>query len=232
MKINQISLIGATATFATLLTTFPAKAIIYDWQFTNDDGSYGTNNEIVRGEVEFLDADVFPNANNVSATSLTITGVDNLSDPNPFFGDGGIELNTNLIGSSNVTNNSFSFDGLRDIATYSFEAETIRDEGVFIEFSRDTETLSLSNSGMSLTNSDRECVDFAVGFASSFDECNAFFGSTDNTVAMSDSDVSSVSFQQPTSASVPFEFSPTVGLFLVGGVFGGKRYLKHRQANK
>ena len=34
------------------------------------------------------------------------------------------------------------------------------------------------------------------------------------------------------SASVPFEFSPTLGLFLMGGVFGVSRYAKSRKANK
>ena len=35
-----------------------------------------------------------------------------------------------------------------------------------------------------------------------------------------------------TSASVPFEFSPTLGLLLIGGVFGISRYAKSRKAAK
>jgi hypothetical protein len=36
----------------------------------------------------------------------------------------------------------------------------------------------------------------------------------------------------PSSTTVPFEFSPTMGLLLVGSVFGGSSYLKRRKAAK
>ncbi len=49
---------------------------------------------------------------------------------------------------------------------------------------------------------------------------------------ISDSFSNTLQFTQQASTSVPFEFSPTTGLFLVGGIFGLKRYVKHRQANK
>lgn len=208
MKLNIISsLFAATATLSTLLIAVPAKAIIYDWQFTNEDGNFGNSTDIIKGEVEFNNADVFPNATNVAATSLTITSIDNLTAPNPFFGDGGIELFDNLVVPQPSLQNRFYFNDDEDITRVDF---------VSILFS----------------NNDRE-EQLQLDEPRGGSQARSILLDRDNgTNFFSDENSLTLQFTQQTSASVPFEFSPTTGLFLVGGIFGLKRYVKHRQANK
>ena len=107
-------LIAAASTAGILTLSSPASAVIYNWQFTNEDGNFTTtdpaNQDIVTGFVEFNDADVQPNATDVQAIDLQITSVTNLPNgSDPFFGDGGIELNQNLATSPLLQSNSFSF---------------------------------------------------------------------------------------------------------------------------
>lgn len=98
------------------ITQNPANALIFDWQFINEDGTIGNPTDIIAGEVEFNDADVFPNAINVAATRLEITSVTGLNSSSaPFFGDGGVELNTNLVPFSSF--NSYSFNASEEISS-------------------------------------------------------------------------------------------------------------------
>lgn len=216
MKINKISsVLGATATVFTLLTAVPAKAVIFDWQFTNEDGNFGIGNEIVRGEVEFNDNDVSPNATDVAATSFTITSVTGLTDTSaPFFGDGGIELNENLTVEKKIgdnINNKWSFDS---------NSQPTGQTNTFSILSDDSNNF--------------EQIFFREGLTGEvrFWNIDGFRSSSTTETILSDVDSSSLTFSEQTSASVPFEFSPTTGLFLVGGIFGLKRYVKHRQANR
>ncbi len=200
---NKIAGISSTIAFAILCLAQPANALIFNWQFTNDDpnfANFGNPTDVVAGFVEFNDADVFPNATNVTATNLQITSITGLSSTStPFFGDGGIELNENLSGG---VSNSFSFDSSSQIAASSFSFDALD----ALDFS---ERLDLS-------------IENGEGF--SFIE-----DGRDLTLMGTNEFSSSLTFTQQASGSVPFEFSPTLGLLLVGGVFASSRYIKYRK---
>ena len=205
MKINKISsLFAATATLSTLLTALPAKAIIYDWQFTNEDGDFGNPTDIVKGFVEFNDADVFAGATNVKAINFQINSVTELNETSaPFFGDGGIEINSNLLNLElGEYINSFYFDAEEEII------------------------LNGNNSSYRAFGRDNESGWEEFAFSPS-----VIYFLQQNQTSFRDNDSSSLQFTRQ-SASVPFEFSPTTEFFLVSGIFGFKRYFKHRQANK
>ena len=209
MNIKSL-LIAAASTAGILTLSNPASAIIYDWQFTNEDGAIGSPTDVISGFVEFNDADVFPGATDVGAINLQLTNVPGFPDGSPpFDGDGGIELFENLLdrnrdGVSSVSSigtpnfgGDFDFDSNLMLSDYNI-ALVITDDELRDEF------LRLRSSGSSLLN--LKGVD-----------------------RFEDSDSSSASFQEA-SASVPFEFSPTLGLFLAGSIFAGRSYIKRRQA--
>ena len=204
MNIKSL-LIAAASTAGILTLSTPASAVIFDWEFTNTNGSFTTttpaNQDIVRGFVEFNDADVA--SGTASAIDLQITSVTNLPNgSDPFFGDGGIELNTNLALSPSPSQNSFDFNGQGDITSYEFDLRTSDNNFVIEQL-----ILRQSTNVRRIINTDE-------------------FSFT-NTISSSNS--STLTFQEA-SASVPFEFSPTLGLFLVGSIFAGRSYIKRRQA--
>ena len=200
----------ASATVATFsFWTQPASAIIFDWQFTNENGNVGSSTDVVSGWVEFKDAEVFPNATNVAATNLQITSVTGLpTGSDPFLGDGGLELNQNLLSSSQidiVNGNSVSFNSSGAIIRSDLDLRLLDDNS-------NTERLSLR---------------LVESIETSF--LNAQSPPSNPFPVYMDLDSSTLTFTRQ-SASVPFEFSPTLGLLVVGGFWLGSRYLKHRQA--
>lgn len=106
-------LAAAVSTVGILTLSSPARAVIYDWQFTNENGNFGNPEVVVAGFVEFNDADVTPNAEGVPAIDLQITSVTNLPNENPFFGDGGIELDTTIV--PDYRRNGFAFDDREEV---------------------------------------------------------------------------------------------------------------------
>ena len=204
---NKIAGISSTIAFAILCLAQPANALIFNWQFTNEDGTFGSPTDIVAGEVEFDDADVFSGATGVAATRFEITSVTGLNSSSaPLFGDGAIELNTNLITDPGilVLRNNFDFDenGFEDFE-FAAGGDLISEEiQIYYEILEGGAIIS----GTSFLKDDLNLDDYE------------------------DIDSSTLSFSQQGSASVPFEFSPTLGLLLVGGVFVSSGYIKHRKA--
>ena len=197
MKIKSF-LAAAVSTAGILTLSSPASAVIYDWQFINENGSFTTttppNQDIVAGFVEFNDADVA--SGRASAIDFQITSVTNLPNgSDPFLNDGGIELNQNLIPVSRI--NIWSFSGGEVRA--AFRADAFDNSG-------DSEDILLEWKDISFWGN------FGVSEDSMFIE----------------RDSSTLTFKVQDSASVPFEFSPTLGLVLAGSFFAGSRWLKHR----
>ncbi len=217
---KKTAVVSSTIAFAILSLAQPANAITFDWQFTNDDGNFGNPTDVVAGFVEFNDADVFPNATNVAATNLQITSVTGLnSTSTPFFGDGLIELNQNLVSISGTDisrTNSFDFDATSNILINRNTSL----EGVDFHFQNST----FPGGG----------VEFAeVLTLTDYDGAAIRDVTVDGNVEelrVVDFDSSSLTFTQQASTSIPFEFSPTLGLLVVGGVFVSSGYIKHRKA--
>ena len=93
--------LAAASTVGMLALTQPASAVIFDFTFTNENGLFGTNTDVVEGFVEFNDADVAIGSGAAIAieiTRVTENGVDLTDTSIPFFGDGAIELDTDFIG--------------------------------------------------------------------------------------------------------------------------------------
>ena len=206
MKQFKNILLGAATVFASFNFAQPASAFVFNWQFTNEDGLYGNSTDIVAGEVEFDDAQAVPGASNVAATRFEITGVTGLTSTSaPLFGDGGIELDTNLVTSATdryVDRNIWFFDSDGDISYADFGVVSNNVTG-------SSEILRVRSIGVN-TESTLVALD-------------------DGGKAYADSDSSTVSFSQQTATSVPFKSSPTFGLLIVGGVYASCRYIKHKK---
>ena len=108
----------ATCLATFFLTTQVSQTVtvtqIYDWQFTNENGNTGSSTDLIQGEVifEFDDSQTSPQKINIS--SFKITNITNLNSSSiPYFGDGEIELNTNLVnvGFGNIFAAEFDSNG-------------------------------------------------------------------------------------------------------------------------
>ena len=197
-------LFAAASTLGVLTLAHPASAITYSFEVGNDDGTFGDGSEVASFFIEFDPATVVPNATNVAATNVQVTGITNLSTPNPFFGDGGLELNQNLVPLAAF--NSFSFGATTDnIFGFNFLASSVDTGGNTEEFD------TLGNGS------------FVFQFLS---EGDGF--STDGRNGIVDVDFTPATAIVPSTA-VPFEFSPGMGLVLAGGFMAGSRLLKQRQ---
>lgn len=190
--------------FASLSLAQSANAVIFNWQFTNEDGSFGISTDVVSGFVEFNDADVFPNATGVVATNLQISSVTGLpTGSDPFLGDGGMELNENLLLSGQLDvliGNSVSFNASEEIISSNLDLRLLDDGG----------------------NRERLAVNLGA---------NSFFNARTGPGSFpsySDSDSDTLTFTQQ-SVPVPFEVNPTLGLLLVGGV-SGTGYFKRKHS--
>ena len=191
-KLQSLVKVAALSVATVFALTQPAKAIIYSWEFTNEDGQQGSVTDKISGTVEFANP-VFNGS--ASAIDVRVTEVTSAIDLSFLSDSSEVELNQNvLLTNPSSESNTFNFGSSGEITSASFA-----------QFG--DQTLSLGGfSGSSLLNQ-------SAGFTDTF----------------ADSDSSSLTFSQ---ASVPFEFSPTLGLFLMGGMFGMARYAKSRKANK
>ena len=171
----------------------PANAIIYSWEFTNENGEQGSNTDLIKGTVEFTNP-VFNSS--ASAIDVRVTEVVTAIDLSFLSNGSDVELNQNiLLTNPDGNTNNFTFNNLGEITNANFA-----------RFG--TETLSLGGFG---------------GF--SFLNQSGLGNDT-----FSDSDSSTLVFSQQASASVPFEFSPTLGLLLMGGVWGVNYFSKSRKS--
>ncbi len=212
LNLSRKILVGASF-FAPLFLAQSASAITFDWQFTNVSGNFGTPTDIVAGEVEFLDSEAIPNATGVAATRLEITSVTNAdSTTAPFFGDGLIELNQDLVNSPlnlfSITN-SFSFNASAEISDANF----------FVEFRRN---VSSEFEKFKLENFFREEV--------FLEDQTVTISPTPVNFADNNSGASSLSFslqqQNPSPTPVPFGVIPDTGLGILAGIWGISRLHK------
>lgn len=220
---NIKSFLAAAISTAGILTlSQPASAVVYNWQFTNENGNLDSPTDVVRGFVEFDDANVSPNATNVQATSFQITEVTDVNSsgsPGRFFGNGfGLELGVDFpiisVGpGADPARSSFSFDSNSEIVGSELFVDFIRERegGIF----RDRERISLRKNA-------------PPDLRSFINAGTAQGGSSIGSFSYQDNDSNTLTFSSA-SASVPFEFSPTLGIVLAGGFFAGSRFLKRRQ---
>ena len=202
---NIKSFLSAVISAAGILTLAqPASAFIYDWRFTNEDGTSGSTTDIISGIVEFNDADVFPGATDVDPINFQVNNIPGF--PN---GISPIIPNENLL--------DFPRDG---IAALSFPGKNPPDVG---DFDFDS-NLMLGDFSLLFVIRDDSFRTGLVNFTSSASQLDV------GGLSFRDNDSSSVIFQEA-SASVPFEFSPTLGLVLAGSFFAGSRVLKRRSNN-
>ena len=201
--IRKSVLISSSLTVGILALTQPASAVIYNWQFTNVDGSAGSPTDIVQGTIEFSSFATFGDIAGemgIAADDIQLTGITG-SPGLPFLGDDLVEIGPNLLTTTGLTTvaNSFSFDGTGEII----------DADVLI-------CVLPMGSG---------CIEEELTF---FTGGNSFFRASgqDYFDNFGTDGVSTLEFSGPSTASVPFEFSPALGLLAVGGLFGGSRLRK------
>lgn len=207
---NSFLVVSSIATGMLTLLAQPANALVFNFSFTNEDGNIGTvgpdpTGAVVSGFVEFDSFATFAdiaNQSGVAADNVQITSVTGFTATTaPLFGDGGIELGVDFAGNFNV--NSFSFDGSGDVSVADLRFSVQDGLGNF-------ESLFLRDTFALLSNNDP---------------------SNPPISRINDANSSTLVFTQDSaSAAVPFGFSPTLGLFLVGSLVTGKSYLKRRQA--
>lgn len=184
-----------------LIVQNSANAIVFDWQFNGEGGNSNVNlTGTVSGTVEFQDSSFIANQT-VSATNLMITNAGDITG-SPFFGSGYTELNTNLVslsGSAYKYTNSFTVNSSANgFDNLDFDMLIVL-AGTRIE----RFALSTVQAG---GNAERSFL-------------HNYVYSTGTSTSFNDSDSSTLSFTpQVITAAVPFEFSPTLGLLLVGSI--------------
>ncbi len=212
--------IACVATGAILAATTPANALAkYTFEFQDVDGNSANDHssssgEFVKGEITFDNLtpgsiiDGFYNADTIVVTEIPST-------MESIWGDSeGLKLNANLLGLAGTSNTNNNFRIIN---------EDILVADLRIEHSLERETIALTVDNFEgVYDGPSEII------AEGLDEFGGIL-----TLNAGDTDSSSLTFAAAsTSAAVPFEFSPSLGLLLVGGVFGINRYLKSRQAKK
>lgn len=201
--INQKSFLFSCGVITTILLTQPAYAVIYDWQFDNENG-FGDQTQVVSGFLEFAAtsfSDLAGNSN-VSAIDFQINSVSNLPvDDQIFIGDGRIEFNTNLVGISDINQWNFDNSGNNTLPIITGLHFLIDDRSTASPLAEGI-LIRESFSGVLTRESPR--------------------------TEYLDSDSSTLTFtQKTTSVSVPFEFSPTLGILVVGSLFMSSCLSKH-----
>lgn len=136
----------------------------YDWQFTNESGSAGSPTDLIRGEVIFEHDGSLPFPKEIRPTSFRITSITGLnSSSRPFFGDGEIELNTNLVnvGFGNIFVAEFDPEGRLQSLLVNF-SET--DEFFYLSFNHNLLPPEVSFEDATLGNSykDRDASSFFI----------------------------------------------------------------------
>lgn len=202
-KLQSLVKIAALSVATVFTLTLPAKAILVNtFEFTDEDG-LGSGR--VPGE--------------------TVTGTITFNSLNP--GDS----------ATGVAADSVVVDSIPSWLDSTWGDAAGMDIGVNIASL--TGTLDNDNT-FNISNGVISDSDFFVAFVedealelSTFNQINGsvVWDRNPNFNYARDFDSSSLTFSEA-SASVPFEFSPTLGLFLVGGVFGISRYAKSRKAAK
>ena len=209
-KLQSLGKIAALSVATVFALTQPAKAVLFNtFEFTDENG-YGAvgrvPGETVTGTITFNGLNPGDSATGVAADSVVVDSIPNWYNA---WGDAtDMQVGINLVPFINGEN----ILGATEINSFNVNNGTIATgESDFIA--------GLNDEALALAAYD---PDSGV---------QSFISADNASSAAWDADSSSLSFSQ-TSASVPFEFSPTLGLFLVGGLFGISRYAKSRKAAK
>lgn len=210
-KLQSLGTITALSVATVFALTQPAKAVLVNtFQFTDKDGS-GTGRVpggIVTGTITFNSLNPGDTVTGVAADSVVVDSIPSWFSSSAWNDSTGMAIGVNLTSfingeSSFAETERNSFDIVGGIIQIP-ASEFVAQDG--------TETAWLVVSSNTSNN-------------------NSFmYDSTDFKFTR---DVNGSSFVfSGASTSVPFEFSPTLGLFLVGSLFGVSRYAKSRKAAK
>jgi hypothetical protein len=205
IRLKSLAKIAALSVATTFALTQPAKAVLINtFEFTDLDGD-GTGRvpgEKVTGTITFDSLNPGDTATGVAADSVVVNTIPSWLDST--WGDvADMDEGVNIVNLTGSNNN----DNL-----FTITSGVISDSNFWVEFVG-SESLALSADG-------------AGDSSYIYDTFN-----TPQDEYAYDSAGASLTFSDG-SASVPFEFSPTLGLLLMGGVFGISRYAKSRKAIK
>lgn len=165
---KRITLISSIFSVGILVIAESASAVIYQWSFTNENGNVGNTSDTVSGFVEFsatsfgnLADQMMLNAIDLQITEVTIDGTP--STGTPFFGDGGVELNKNLVSNSDIFNfeNLWSFDSSSNISQVNFVSiDSVPNETFELSLSSLSQLTTGNTPALSLNDSDSSSIIF------------------------------------------------------------------------
>jgi hypothetical protein len=203
--LKSLAKIAALSVATTFALTQPAKAVLINtFEFTDLDGD-GTGRvpgEKVTGTITFDSLNPGDTATGVPADSVVVDSIPSWLDST--WGDAtDMKVGINLV----------QFINLNNVGSYVTEENSFKINSGVISTSGGSFGSAINLEEFSLLNNTNKSI-IADDSSYGWDELNS-------TLTFSDG-----------SASVPFEFSPTLGLLLMGGVFGISRYAKSRKAIK
>jgi hypothetical protein len=217
-KLQSLGTITALSVATVFALTQPAKAILTNtFQFTDENG-FGTGRVtggIVTGTITFNSLNPGDSATGVAANSIVVDSIPSWAiNSSGLWNDSpDMSLGVELTQFINGETADFS-TGIFETNTWDIVNGTIVN-GSFLSIVNNQESVALSSNDPNSPSFIRSYVrDTNGGFE-----------------YMYDNNSSSLTFSEA-SASVPFEFSPTLGLLLVSSLFGVSRYAKSRKAAK
>ena len=164
---------------------------------------------------------------------------DIFADGDTFLLLGATSANANIAASSPNVNATATF------ANFEISSDNVSDGSLNFSFdwafagdndALDNFFVGIGPTGGSVTNFVTFQASYGSGtFDQSIDISGLTPGNYDLVVSLTESTGpgnSAAGFDNIAISSVPFEFSPALGLFLVGGLFGGSSYLKRKKAAK
>ena len=215
-KLQSLVKIAALSVATVFALTQPAKAVLFNtFEFTDENG-IGTGRvpgETVTGTITFDSLNPGDSATGVAADSVVVDSIPSWSVSNNLWNDSpdmslGVELTQFINGEGADFNSS-----IPETNTWNIINGTII-SGEFLSIVNNQESVALASKETNIIRSYVRDVNSGSG-----------------NELLYDNNSSSLTFSEA-SASVPFEFSPTLGLFLVGGLFSISRYAKSRKAAK
>lgn len=197
-------LVGAGAVAITTLSFIQsASAVVFSFSF-EDNGGGTIANGVVTGEVEFDDV-IVTSTYTGSASPIRLEIFSATEPLGSLINDAdAFQLNENI--ASLDPDGYFEFSN-GDIINANFIIDFGENGQIeSLQFSNDAAILYDYDEGSGITNGD---------IRNSFIDPNSFY--TEN-------------FQKDSTTSVPFEFSPSLGIIVIGLIFGINRYIKYRKA--
>ena len=216
-KLQSCVKIAAISVATVFSLTQPAKAVLFN-TFTYDNDNGTTTGGSVTGSIGFNSLNPGDSASGVAADSLTIDSVPSFLEAN--FDDAfGFQLGENILTSPDLVNlsgNSWNINsGVVEVPTGNIFNANTNNSASTDNYERVFFNNSSSFNNLVNANDDSFTGTESINYARDFTSPNSL-----------------VFTPETSSASVPFEFSPTLGLLLMGGMFGISRYAKSRKVSK